>query len=586
MGKLSHFANWDQWPIEKKEIRNYYEVILKLQKNVIGTKSMSIKILIAAVYSNTSEVMFEELGICSLAAFLRKNGYEVMLICAREDQIDYAKIKSFGPGMIGVTVYYYSKQAVYDFCRKVLEDVPGARICAGGYLPTYYDVRMLQEAPFIDFVIRGEGEISFLNLLQRLEKGEDLNGLKGLTFRSGEEIVTNEDQPLIEDLDSLPLPARDLLTDNNLKVASIMTSRGCARKCSFCNTANFWKKWRGRDVRDMLEEIKYIHTLGIRYFSFNDSSFEDSITHMERIVSLARGILDLNLDISYIAGFRAEFNRDATPELMELLKRSGLRQVRIGIESANEFDRRLFGKWASLDDNCKIIELFKAYNIYPRVGFINFNPYSTFEGLNRNIDYLEKYGWANNFYTLSSRLTVFKGTGLYKKVKCDGLMLKEDSDSPQYKFKDTRIPHLVNYLQSYFYLLDSQSNGAIRSFCNYRNYFQSIIYDFRERFGKERESVVSQLVDDFGTDINSILDNVNRITTGWFRELLKLAENGWDNKAAFQMSSVYLNKKFLLETVTELEEKKSIFSRKLQSAGPEYKEWIQQTWDTIGNLEI
>ena len=309
---------------------------------------MKAKILIAAVYNNTSEVMFEELGICSLAAFLRKNGYEVMLICAKEDQIDYAKIKAFNPGIVGVTVYYYSKQAVYNFCRRALLELPGARICAGGYLPTYYDARMLREAPFIDFVIRGEGEISFLNLLERLEKGEDLNGLKGLTFRMGQEIVTNEDRPLIEDLNTLPLPARDLLTDNRLRVASIMTSRGCVRKCRFCNTANFWKKWRGRDVRDMLEEIESVYNLGIRYFSFNDSSFEDSNTHMERIVALARGIADLGLDISYIAGFRAEFNRNATPELMELLKKSGLRQVRIGIESANEFDLRLYGKWADL----------------------------------------------------------------------------------------------------------------------------------------------------------------------------------------------------------------------------------------------
>jgi len=544
------------------------------------------KILIAAVYNNTSEVMFEELGICSLAAFLRENGYKVMLICAKEDQIDYAEIKAFEPDIIGVTVYYYSKQAVYNFCRGALKEVPNARVCAGGYLPTYYDVQMLMEAPFIDFVIRGEGEVSFLNLLKRLDKGEDLNGLKGLTFRMGQEIVANEDQPLIEDLNTLPLPARDLLTDNKLRVASIMTSRGCARKCRFCNTANFWKKWRGRDVRDMLEEIKSVYNLGIRYFSFNDSSFEDSNTHLDRIITLARGIRDLGLDISYVAGFRAEFNRDATPELMELFKKSGLRQVRIGIESANEFDRKLYGKWASLDDNCKIIELFQAHNIYPRVGFINFNPYSTFGGLKQNIDFLEKYGWANNFYTLSSRLNVFKGTGLFNKVKTDGLMLKEDSDSPQYKFTDKRIPSLVNYLQGYFYLLDSQSNGAIRSMCNYRNYFQSIVYDFRERFGNGRDSITSQLVEDFGRDTNRILDNVNKMNADWFRQLLALAENGWDNKAAFRMSSTYINKKFLLETVTDLEEKKSIFSGKLQSAGPEYDAWIQQTWDTIGNLEI
>ena len=206
--------------------------------------------------------------------------------------------------------------------------------------------------------------------------------------------------------------------------------------------------------------------------------------------------------------------------------------------------------------------------------------------MRQNIDFLEKYGWANNFYTLSSRLTVFKGTGLYNKVKADGLMLKEDSDSPQYRFTEKRIPSLVNYLQGYFYLLDSQSNGALRSMCNYRNYFQSIVYDFRERFRNGENRDAAQWVEDFGKETNRTLDNVNRLNARWFRELVELAEQRWDNKAAFQMSSTYINKKFLMESVTDLEEKKSILSGKLRTAGPEYEAWIQQTWATIGNLEI
>ncbi len=547
---------------------------------------MKSKILLITVYNRTSEIMFEELGVCSIAAFLRKNGYEVVLMCAKENEIDYRKIKDFNPGIIGVTVYFYTKQAVYNFCTRVLQDLPDAYICAGGYLPTYYGVRMMKEAPFIDFVIRGEGEMSFLNLINHLENGKDLKRVKGLCFRMGDKIVVNEDQPLIEDLNTLPFPARDVLMDNNLKIASIMSSRGCARRCRFCNTANFWKKWRGRDVQATLEEIKSLYKLGIQYFSFNDSSFEDSDTHLERIVALARGIVDMNLDISYIAGFRAEFNRHANHELMELLKKSGLRQVRIGIETANEFDRRLYGKWATLEDNCKIIEFFQKYNIYPRVGFINFNPYSTFEGLNQNIDFLEKYGWASNFFTVFSRLSVYKGTGLYEKVKTDGLMIGEESDSPRYRYVDQRIPHLVNYLQSYFYLLNSQTKGAPGKICNYKNYFQSIVYDFFERFGNTQNNSASQLVLHFERDITSILGRVNKQNAQWFRHLLDLAEKGWDNKTAFDVMSKYLNKNFLLETVVNLEEKKNIFSSKLVSLGPEYKSWLLQTWETIGNLEI
>ena len=449
--------------------------------------------------------------MCSITSVLRKKGYEVMVICAKENQIDYQAVRDFNPNLIGVTVYSYTKKTVYRFCTKVKQELREVLICAGGYLPTYYGVEMLKEALFIDFVIRGEGERSFLNLVSHLEKGEDLKHVKGLTFRVDDEIVINEDQPLIENLDTLPFPARDVLLDNKVKIASIVTSRGCARKCRFCNTTNFWKNWRGRDVQNVIEEIKSLYQLGLRYFSFNDTSFEDSRTYdnYERITAIARGIVDLNLDISYIASFRAEFNRKANPQLMELLKKSGLRQVRVGIETANESDRKLYGKWATLDDNVKIIEFFHHYNIYVRVGFINFNPYSTFAGLEKNIDFLEKCNWANNFYTISSRLTVYKGTGLYDNVKADGLMIGENTDSPQYEFVDKRMMSLVNYIQSYFYLVNTETNGSIDRICNYKNYFQSIVYDFLGKFKNTPNSEGFQLVLNFEKEIKSILNEVN-----------------------------------------------------------------------------
>ena len=165
-------------------------------------------------------------------------------------------------------------------------------------------------------------------------------------------------------------------------------------------------------------------------------------------------------------------------------------------------------------------------------------------------------------------------------------MIGEETDSPRYRYVDKRIPHLVNYLQSYFYLLNSQTKGAPGKICNYKNYFQSIVYDFLERFGNIGNNSASQLVLNFEGDIKSILGKVNKRNAQWFRHLLALAEKGWDNKTAFDVMSKYLNKNFLLETVVNLEEKKNIFSSELFSLGPGYKSWLLQTWETIGNLEI
>jgi radical SAM superfamily enzyme YgiQ (UPF0313 family) len=358
------------------------------------------------------------------------------------------------------------------------------------------------------------------------------------------------------------------------------------RRCRFCNTANFWKKWRGRRVENVMAEIKSVYRLGVRYFSFNDSSFEDYVVNEERMLEIARGILDLGLDISYIAGFRAEFQRRAEPQMMNVLKKSGLRQVRIGIETANQFDRKLYGKYANLEDNGKIIELFREFNIFARVGFINFNPYSSFEGLRQNVGFLEEYEWAANYYLLSSRLTVYKGTGLFKKVRDDGLMIHEDTDSPKYMFLDKRIMELANFVQGYLYMANSDSNGGLTRICNFKNYYQSIVYDFLERFGDRCETGVSRMVKNFETEMKDILAQVNRRNAQWFRGLLDLAEQGWDNQAAVQIMLNHLNKHDVLETASLLDSKRDTFNESFRSMGEEYASWISITWDTIGNLII
>ena len=79
--------------------------------------------------------------------------------------------------------------------------------------------------------------------------------VRGLIYRKGDTIISNKDQDLIKDLDMLPPPARDLLVDNNIRFAQVLTSRGCTRNCSFCCSNGYWKKWRGRDIKKVIDEV-------------------------------------------------------------------------------------------------------------------------------------------------------------------------------------------------------------------------------------------------------------------------------------------------------------------------------------------
>jgi radical SAM superfamily enzyme YgiQ (UPF0313 family) len=308
----------------------------------------------------------EDIGICCIGAFLRQKGYDAMLLRVKENMINYDKILAYAPNIIGMSVYNFSKESVYRVSEKIKQLLPDVFICVGGPFPTYSGTEMMEECPWIDFVVKGEGELTSWELVSQLPHidKENLETIKGLIYREENIIKVNENRPLIKDINSLPLPARDILRDNHLRTAQISGSRGCIAKCTFCVSGLFWKKWRGRDAITVVDEIEYIvNEYGVRAFNFCDASFEDPGGNLERIWEIARDIVRRQLNISYFADFRAEFQKKSTPGLIELLRDSGLCGACVGLESANEFDQKLYGKLATVEDNVKCVEMFRKYDI-------------------------------------------------------------------------------------------------------------------------------------------------------------------------------------------------------------------------------
>lgn len=352
-----------------------------------------MKVTLLALYTEGMQLWQEEIGLCSLASFLRRAGYEVQLISYLESDIDYKEILDFKPDLLGISLYDINKNAAYRVSGKLRQLMPELFLCFGGNLPTYFDEGILEECKDVDFVIRGEGENVLLEVVSKSDLKASMREIKGVTFREGEQIIVNESQELICDLDSLPFPARDLLIQNHSKSAQISTSRGCKAKCTFCASQLFWKRWRGRSVKNIVDELEYIvNTYGIRTFNFIDGSFEDPGDDSDRLWQIAREIVDRKLFISYFCHMRAEFYKNASDEQLRLLKESGLCGVCTGLESGNKRDLRLYGKIANHYDMDRAIHIFNEYGINIEPGFINFNPYSTLEGLRENINFLKSTG--------------------------------------------------------------------------------------------------------------------------------------------------------------------------------------------------
>ena len=283
--------------------------------------------------------------------------------------------------------------------------------------------------------------------------------IDGLSYRLGEQIINNKDRILKNDLDSLPFAARDFIEQRPMTIASIIGSRGCCANCSFCTSKIQWKRWRGRSIDNIIEEIEYlIKNYNVKALNFYDNSFEDPYINLERLKSFTKKIIERNIKIFYNIYVRADFYKKASEEIMQLLIKSGLRSVEIGIESANLDDLKLYNKVANPHDNIEIIKFMKKYGILYHIDFINFNPYSTFENINTNLEYLYHFKSLFNFF---SKLNIYNGTKIYNKVIEDGLFICKDSDGDnQYRFVDPRIGNICDFFVNYKKFLILEKNNA------------------------------------------------------------------------------------------------------------------------------
>ncbi len=516
------------------------------------------RVVLIAVYNERMQASYEEIGMCYIAGLLREKGYDIMLMSSDYSKLNYDKITAFQPDIIGMPVYDISRTSVYHVCKKIKELLPDVKICAGGYSATYYSSEILNEAPFIDYAIKGEGELTWLSLLQHLEGNGGLELVKGLAFRENGRVVENEEQELIEDINILPFPERDILKDNRLKIAQISTSRGCTGLCTFCCSNRFWKKWRGRESKNIVDEIEYvINNYNITSFDFIDGSFEDPGINYKRVYDIANSIIDRGLSISYYANIRATFSKRADDNIMDTLKKSGLCGAFIGFEAANEFDLNLYKKFAGVEDNNRISQIFQKYNIIVEPGFINFNPYSTFKGIKQNVNFLEKYGYADFIYRLTSRYKVFRGTSLTAKIERDGLIESGRYDeNDRYEFIDKRIGELAYFSDEIVTSMNS-GNGVFIRHRYYSTVFRMSLANIKRYLERNQNEKAYSLVADIEAQVNQILLQLNRSNCTWFRSLMNLAENQWDRNEALKLTEVHLCMEEINRLTNDLEKKKS-----------------------------
>ncbi len=500
-----------------------------------------MKVLLISI---TVGALTEEVGIGMIAAILKEK-YEVKTVSFNlRSDIDVIRncIIEYMPDVVGINIYNATREKVYEVSRLIKSTNSKISIFVGGVEAFCNPVRILEEEKNIDFVVVGEGEETTLELLEAIENGLDFKNIEGISHRSGNEVVTNQRRRLLHRISGLPMQDRSILKNSNIKIASISTSRGCTGNCSFCVTPAMWKeenvRWRGKDIDEVVEEIKQIANLGYRHLFINDCSYEDP--DISRMLAIANRLIDEQTKIYYSVDFKPSVYKKVSDDDINFLKTSGLVNVFIGIESGNKDDLKLYNKGVSVFDNQEVLKFFNKHNINQHFGFINFNPYSTFQSLHENNVFLsefQKYS-LGNIFNYSTALMIFEKTALYKKITEEKLFINSNETVFRYGFLDYRIQVFAEFMVKKFGLIQKEFGNIIMHDLadKYIDVLEILLREFS--LSDNYSDLICAINENLKSTKELILNNFHQHE--FFNDLLYLAENNWsETRANDIVDSVY-----------------------------------------------
>jgi len=386
------------------------------------------------------EVVVPPLGLAYLASAMERDGHRVRILDAFAQGLSWnefaGEVKREKADLIGIggmTPTIDNTLRAAKICRPYTRHM----VIGGPHLSVYRQEFFRNGLDF-DFGIQGEGEESFRALVQRLEGGKDPWDIPGLV---GPEKI-NPPGNFIQDLDSIPFPARHLLPNRayhyalwpGKKVTTMITSRGCPYRCIFCDKSTFGSKWRARSPQNVLDEMEQIvKDIKIQSIIIYDDLFT---LEKERVKEICQGILE--------RGWRCEWKCEGRVDrvdegMLRWMKRAGCSLIAYGVESGNEIGLEYLQKGITLRQIRRAFQLTRQAGIRPMAYFILGIPVETYE---QSLQTIELAKELNPDYAQFSILSPFKGTKLYAEAKAKGWYQEVEANNPF--DKDQRRPVLLS----------------------------------------------------------------------------------------------------------------------------------------------
>ena len=389
------------------------------------------------------------LGLASIAAYLREKGIPVSIIDADVENLSILKLKEkmlrFSPQIVGITTM---TPTIHDDLKvaRIAKEM-GAKVVVGGPHINAMPVETIQSFP-IDFGILGEGEYPMFKLVEALSNNSSIDNVPGLIFKNKLGEIIQKSPYIHENLDELPIPARDFLLYD--RYSSIITKkrfttmtigRGCPFNCGFCFKQPSDQKVRYRNPKLVVDEIEEV----ISKYAINEINFtSDTLTFNNNFIqNFCLELIDRKLRISWIAPTRVDC---VTPELLRLMKKAGCRSLRFGVESGSARILESMGKYIDQKETLKVFNWVKQEKIetfaYLIIGYLN----ETDQTARETLDFVKKIKPDLLMYNIATPLP---STRLFEQAVAAGLV------DPEYwkKFlldeNYPRVPYLFENVEKW-----------------------------------------------------------------------------------------------------------------------------------------
>jgi len=371
-------------------------------------KSQKMQVVLIAAPHEGAGVRIAPLGAMAVAAYTERELKDEVAVTVLdthdETNLDelVEKLIVADARVIGFQIFSSQVATVLDWAKYIKRKIPRAVLVAGGHHPTLtWKTFVERHCGVFDFVIRGDGEIPFTEIVKRIKYEEDASdppipGVASIKQKQSSNLII--DQPPIEMSDCAnmlmatlagsqnSLIFSDLVSKRNRKAIAVTTSRSCPLQCSFCSIITMPGKWRAIDSDIMLGWlVESYKKAPFEHVYFMDANF---FVVPRRIRELAAGIKELLPGVTWSASSTVKMFLRAKKDL-PLLVESGLRMVELGIESGSVRQLKILNKGVTVEENLEAVMLLKKYKLQIGLDFIMFFPDQRVQDIKDNLSFLE-----------------------------------------------------------------------------------------------------------------------------------------------------------------------------------------------------